>query len=276
MSARRPTVVLKVGGDVVNHPDRLAALTQNIVDLHDDEWKIVILHGGGPQVNALQEHMGLPTRKVGGRRITSPEDLRVVKQAICGETNVDLVCSLYARGLPALGLHGASAGLIQAEKRPPRVVSGAGDEPIDFGEVGDVTGIHHQALRTLLELGFIPVIATLGVNTQGRAFNINADTTCVQVARSLTADLLLLTTGVGGIFKDINDPQSRLVSVSVSEATQLIRDGIIKGGMIPKVEEAISILDQGVKRIAIVGPEQPGGFRDIALGKGGYGTQILP
>lgn len=276
MSARRPIVVIKVGGDVVNHPERLSALTQNIVDLHEDEWKIIVLHGGGPQVNALQASLGLPTRKVGGRRITNVDDLRVVKQAICGETNVDLVCALFAKGLPALGLHGASAGLIQAEKRPPRIVSGSGDAPVDFGEVGDVTGIHHQALRTFLELGFIPIIATLGVDPTGRPFNINADTTCVQVARALMADLLLLTTGVGGIFRDINDPKSRLVSVSVAEATDLIREGVIEGGMIPKVEEAISVLGEGVKRIAVVGPDQPGSFRDIALGEGLYGTQIVP
>jgi acetylglutamate kinase len=276
METKDPIAVIKVGGDVVVSDESRKQLAQNLLGLHDEGWKIILLHGGGPQVNSLQERLGLPVRKVGGRRITGPQDLQVVKQAICGETNVDLVCALLQEGLPALGLHGASGALIQAQKRPPRVVSGSNNESIDFGEVGDVTGIRKEVLNDILTLGYLPVIATLGVNAKGRAFNINADTTCVQIARSLGAELLLLTTGVGGIFRDIHDPASRFPSITASEARALITDGVIQGGMIPKVEEALSVLSDGVKRIAVVGPNEVGSFRDIALGKGSYGTEIRP
>lgn len=266
--------VIKVGGDVLLDQAEREGLAQNIGELRTQNWQIVLLHGGGPQVNALQKKHGLTPNKVAGRRITSADDLVVVKQAIAGEVNVNLTAALIKAGLPAFGCHGASGQLIQANKRPPVVVTGAGPDPIDFGEVGDVTGINSVLLKGLLALDVIPVIATLGVSSDGRIFNINADTTVVQIARELQAELLLLTTAVGAVFEDLHKPETRIKQVNRVQAKQLIDDGIIQGGMIPKVEEAMTLLNQGVDSIAIVSGRHRGAFLAVANGTGEFGTRI--
>ncbi|TQV72270.1 acetylglutamate kinase [Aliikangiella marina] len=275
MTDTKKTAVIKVGGDVLLDKAEREGLAANIKDLTAEGWSVVLLHGGGPQVNALQEKHGLTPNKVAGRRITSEADLVVVKQAIAGEVNVNLTATLIQAGLPAFGCHGASGHLIRASKRPPVIVTGAGDKPIDFGEVGDVTGINAELLQGLLDLGQIPVIATLGVSEGGRIFNINADTTVVQIARALKADLLLLTTGVGAVFRDLKQPESRIAQVSRQQANKLIAEGIIQGGMIPKVEEAMKLLSEGVNSIAIVSGRNPGAFLSVANGTGESGTRIV-
>jgi acetylglutamate kinase len=268
------TAVIKVGGDVLLEQQEREGLAQNIKDLRSHGWRVVVLHGGGPQVNALQEKHGLTANKVAGRRITSEADLVVVKQAIAGEVNVNLTAELVKFGLPAFGCHGASGCLVEATKRPPVIVTGAGDQPIDFGEVGDVAKINDHLLSGLLGLDVIPVIATLGISSEGRVFNINADTTVVQIARAIKADLLLLTTGVGAVFEDLKKPETRIKQVNREQAKELIDNGIIQGGMIPKVEEAMTLLSEGVESIAIVSGRNPGAFLSIANGDGEYGTKI--
>jgi acetylglutamate kinase len=273
--SNQPVAVVKVGGDVLLGQVERDGIAANVKDLVDAGWRVVLLHGGGPQVNALQETHGLTPNKVAGRRITSEKDLVVVKQAICGEVNVSLMQTLQNVGINAFGCNGASGKLITAEKRPPRVMSGAGDKPIDFGEVGDVVSVNAELLDNLTNLGLVPVIATLGVEQDtGRIFNINADTTVVQIARALKADLLLLTTAVGAIYRDLDQPETRISQINAAQARQLINEGVIQGGMIPKVEEALSVLAEGVKNIAIVGPQIKGAFLDVATGKGDKGTSI--
>ncbi len=272
---KQPIAVVKVGGDVLQGQIERDGIAANVKDLVDAGWRVVVLHGGGPQTNELQEKHGLIPNKVAGRRITSEADLLVVKQAICGEVNVGLTQVLQQVGVNAFGCNGASGKLITATKRPPRVMSGAGDEPIDFGEVGDVTSINVELLNNLTEHGLVPVIATLGVEQDsGRVFNINADTTVVQIARALKADLLLLTTAVGAIYHDLDKPETRVAQINAQEAKDLINQGVIQGGMIPKVEEALSVLADGVKNIAIVGPQIKGAFIDVARGEGTKGTKI--
>ena len=272
--------VVKVGGDVLLGEDERAGIAANVKDLVDNGWRVVVLHGGGPQTNALQEKHGLVANKVGGRRITSEADLVVVKQAICGEVNVNLTQLLQGVGVNAFGCHGASGGLVSAVKRPPSVVSGGGPDPVDFGQVGDVVAINDKLLTGLLDLGVVPVIATLGMEVtdehtgEAKVYNINADTTVVQIAKALKADLLLLTTAVGAIYRDLSVPESRISAVNVQQANDLIAEGVIQGGMIPKVEEAISVLKDGVKNIAIVGPQIKGAFIAVASGEGSQGTVI--
>lgn len=274
-STIKPVAVVKVGGDVLQGQVERDGIAANVKDLVDAGWRVVVLHGGGPQTNELQEKHGLIPNKVAGRRITSEADLLVVKQAICGEVNVGLTQVLQQVGVNAFGCNGASGKLITATKRPPLIMSGAGDEPIDFGEVGDVTSINVGLLNHLTEYGLVPVIATLGVEQDsGRIFNINADTTVVQIARALKADLLLLTTAVGAIYHDLDKPETRVAQINDQEAKDLIDQGVIQGGMIPKVEEALSVLADGVKNIAIVGPQVKGAFLDVALGNGSKGTSI--
>ena len=271
---RKSLAVIKVGGDILLDPIQSAGLAQNISGLIKDNWHVVVVHGGGPQLSAMQSRCGIEPRKVAGRRITSKEDLVLVKQVLCGQVNVDLVSVMQARGVNAFGCHGASGNLIQATRRPPITVSGGGSEAIDFGEVGDVTGVNTELLDSLLAADLVPIIASLGINYAGEVFNINADTTVVQVARAMCAELLIFVTGVGGIFEDIKDRSSRFADLDIDEANTHIINGVIVGGMIPKVEEALSLLESGVGTIAIVDAGEPKAFASIANGKAEFGTLI--
>ncbi|HAZ95362.1 MAG TPA: acetylglutamate kinase [Porticoccaceae bacterium] len=271
---RKPLAVIKVGGDILLDEIQRSGLAQNILGLIADNWHVVVLHGGGPQLSAMQSRCGIEPRKVAGRRITSKEDLVLVKQVLCGQVNVDLVSVMQAQGVNAFGCHGASGKLIQAKRRPPINVSGGGPDPIDFGEVGDVTGINTDVLVSLLSTDLVPIIASLGMDPSGAVFNINADTTVVQIAREMSAELLIFVTGIGGIFEDIKNPASRFADLDVAEAKEQINKGVIVGGMIPKVEEALSLLESGVGTIAIVDAGDSTAFASIATGKAEFGTLI--
>tara|TARA_B110000977_G_scaffold3454_1_gene4769 strand:- start:760 stop:1662 length:903 start_codon:yes stop_codon:yes gene_type:complete len=271
---RKPLAVIKVGGDILLDKIQSSGLAQNISGLIKDNWNVVVLHGGGPQLSAMQSRCGIEPRKVAGRRITSEEDLVLVKQVLCGQVNVDLVSLMQAQGVNAFGCHGASGNLIQAKRRPPITVSGGGPEAIDFGEVGDVTRINSQLLDSLLAADLVPIIASLGMDPSGAVFNINADTTVVQIARAMSAELLIFVTGIGGIFRDIKDPSSRFADLDAAAAKKHIKSGVIVGGMIPKVEEALSLLESGVGTIAIVDAGQAKAFGSIASGQAEFGTLI--
>lgn len=269
----KPIAVIKVGGDMLlNELDR-QGFAANLKDLVDAGWCCVVLHGGGPQLNALQELHGLVPTKIDGRRVTADADLLVVKQALCGEVNVDLVASLIGSGISAFGCHGASGLLIEASKRPPMKFSDHG--LVDMGQVGDVIRVNVDVLQGLLSMGLVPVIASLGISQDGRIFNINADTTVAAIASALNAGLLILSTMVGGIFKDLKDKGSRITQVTPDSATELISDGVITDGMIPKVQEALALLNQGVGSIVITNAAQKGGFLAIANNDNSVGTRLV-
>jgi len=265
--------VIKVGGDMLLDGDDRQALAQNVKDLIDVGWRCVIVHGGGPQLTRLQELHGLLAKKVNGRRITTKADLLVVKQALCGEVNVDLVCALLAAGVQAFGCHGASGALIEAVKRTP--IDCVSHGVVDFGEVGDIVTVNVDLLRTLLDAHLVPVIASLGVTRAGRVFNVNADTSVAAIASSLQADLLILSTAVGGIYRDLDDVQSRISEVSPALAKQLIEDGTIRDGMIPKVQEGLALLGQGVVSIAIANAARSSTFLDVSNGSVSVGTRLV-
>jgi acetylglutamate kinase len=268
-----PLVVVKVGGDVLLDEAQRNGLAQNVRDLVDDGARVVVIHGGGPQVTALQDKVGLKANKIAGRRVTTREDLVAVVQAICGEVNVGVVSTLSSRGVKAFGTHGASAGLVRAKKREPMNVEGHG--VVDYGEVGDVMKIDTALLHVLLDAGAVPVIATLGADESGRVFNINADTTAVALARALKADALLLVTAVGGVRAKLDDPSTRIPTITPATARALIHNGTISEGMIPKVEEAVSIVYKGVGLVAILGAQDLGAFRSALKGDGALGTRFV-
>jgi acetylglutamate kinase len=272
-SLAKPIAVIKVGGDMLLNADDRQGFARNVKDLIESGWNCVVLHGGGPQLNALQTLHGLVPNKIDGRRVTGAADLTVVKQALCGEVNVDLVSALIGQNISAFGCHGASGRLIQAEKRPPMDMGEHG--MIDFGEVGDVIGINVDIINTLLAAEMVPVIASLGINKAGRVFNINADNTVSAIACALKADLLILSTKVGGIFKDINDPSSRISELTAELAASLIADKIITDGMIPKVQQSLALLEQGVSSIAIANAASDGVFLGLANGNDQIGTRLV-
>jgi acetylglutamate kinase len=181
-----------------------------------------VVHGGGPQATELQTRLGQTSRIVAGRRITDADALEVMKMVVAGKVNVDVCAALVASGTKPVGLHGASALAVQAVRRLPRVVTGGGPEPIDFGYVGDVTGINVELIALLSEAGYVPVVACLGADPQGNVYNINADAVANRLAVALDAKALVLVSDVPGVLRDVTDPGSRMPRLSCREGKEAI------------------------------------------------------
>jgi len=267
-------VVIKLGGEVVHGP-HMAAIAHDVAELVNDGVGVLIVHGGGPQATDLQKKLGQTPNIVGGRRITDKETLDVMKMVVAGKVNVDLCSALVAAGARPVGLHGASSCVVRATKRPPRVVSGGGPDPIDFGYVGDVAGLNEELLSLLLNNGYVPVIACLGADEAGNVFNINADVVANQIAIQTYSRGLLLITDVPAVLKDVNDPTSRITRLTAEDGKKAIADGVVTKGMIPKLEESFAAIAAGVRAVHIVGKLAPG---DLARGirePGSVGTVLV-
>ncbi len=273
MSAATQTRVIKLGGEVIRG-QRLPEVAGQIAKLRnggETDQRVVVVHGGGPQTSALQKALGQAPNIVGGRRITDEAALEAIKMAVAGIANVDLCAALMGVGVRPVGLHGGSCAVIRAVKRPPRVVTGAGDEPIDFGHVGDVVGVNRDLLEELLSLSYVPVIACLGGDEAGRVFNINADIVATRMASELAARDLFLLMDVPGVLRDRDDPGSRVQRLTISEAKTLIADGVVAGGMIPKLEESFVALQRGVERVHLLND----GLDRAASEPGSVGTLLV-
>ncbi len=276
----RPLAVLKFGGDVVAEQACLSAVVMEVAQLVAEGWRFILCHGCNPQANALTERLRLERKQIGGRRITDAATLQVMKQALAGEANVDVVAAAAAAGLQAVGVSGVSAGTVTATRRPPMMFSGCGDKPVDFGFVGEITAIRPGLIEHLLAGGYTPVVNTLGITENGegdhgicQVFNINADTVSSALAATLRADHLFLMTGVPGVLSNRDDPSSRIPHLTESAARQAIVDGLIVGGMIPKIEEALKHLNAGIGAIHILG-NRPGALLHEARAPGASGTAL--
>ncbi len=274
MSAAGRRVVVKIGGEIVHAPS-MPAIAADVAALAGRGERVVMVHGGGPQATALQRALGQEPKVVGGRRITDQAALDVMKMIVAGHVNVDLCAALVAAGARPVGLHGASSLAIEAVRRPPRVVSGGGPDPIDFGLVGDVIGFRRELLDLLADAGYVPVLACLGADSGGQVLNINADIIANQLAQLLGADDLVLVTGTPGVLRDLTDPASRLPRLTAAEARAGIADGTIGGGMIPKLEESLAVLEtERVGAIHIVGELRPGDLIRAIDQPGSVGTTL--
>ena len=244
--------VVKIGGELVA-PGRLAGLAEAIRAFREAGVKVAIVHGGGPQATELTKRLGLEPKQIAGRRVTDEQVLRVMKQALAGEVSVDIAAQLRAEGVRVLALHGVSGGLIEGEKRPPQVIAGGPQEPVDLGFVGDVTGVNVDLLELLAAGGWVPAIASIAGDAHGGVWNINADTVATRVASELKAARLLLVSGVPGVLRDPKDPSTRIGKLTPAETQRLIDEGVISGGMIPKVIEALRGLEAGIQAVHVCG-----------------------
>lgn len=267
------TVVLKLGGEVVQS-EALGIVARDVAALASDA-RLVIVHGGGPQATELTTRLGMTPNVVAGRRITDAATLDVMKMTVAGKVNVDLCAGLLAAGARPVGLHGASSLTVQAHKRPPRVVSGGGDGPLDFGHVGDVDGVNRELLALLSAHGFVPVVACLGADAEGHVFNINADIVANKVAIALDADALFLVTDVPAVLRDVADPQSRIARLTLAEGKQAIADGVVTKGMLPKLEESFAAIAEGVRAVHIVGKLAAGELARAVREPGSVGTMLV-
>lgn len=265
--------VVKIGGELAQDRAGLAGSVGHAVRAFLDAGiKVAVVHGGGPQANTLSEKLGIEPRKVGGRRITDEATLEVMKMTLAGQVSVDVAAAFRIAKVPALCTTGVSAGLVEAVKRPPRVFSGGGPDPVDLGWVGDVVGVDVDALERLASAGFVPVLGSLSGDAQGQVFNINADTVATRVAAKLSAARLFLVSNVPGVLANREDPNSRFPRLTPSEAQKQIDAGVIQGGMIPKVEESLAMLEEGIGAIHIVGIQPAGALLQEAAQPGSAGT----
>jgi acetylglutamate kinase len=267
-------IVLKVGGEIVKS-GAVADLAPDVAELARGGEQVVVVHGGGPQATELQKQLGQKPNIVAGRRITDEATLDVMKMVVAGRVNVDLCSALYRAGCKPVGLHGASSGAIAAARRPPKVVAGAGPDPIDFGLVGDVTGVNRELLSLLLGAGFVPVLACLGCDADGQTYNINADTVANRVAVAQGARALVVVSDVPGVLRDVADPASRIPRMTKADADAAIAEGVVTKGMIPKLEESFAAIAAGVRSVLVVGRLARGELSRAVREPGSVGTVLV-
>lgn len=270
MSSSNPIAVIKFGGEVVGSPG-LGEVLDDVRHLLDRGWRMLLCHGGGPQTTALSERLGLQTTKVLGQRVTDGATLTAACQAIAGEVGTVVVAQAWRHGIRAMGV---SAGVIHARRRPPVTVEG---EPglIDYGLVGDITRLELDLLRSCWEQGYTPVLNPIGVGEGPEPLlNINGDTAASALARELGAAHLFAVTSVPGVLRDRHDPQTRIPRLDPAGVREAIADGTIQGGMIPKVEAALTALE-GARAVHILSPEA-GAIVAAADEPGCRGTVFLP
>jgi acetylglutamate kinase len=268
------TIVMKLGGELVHAPE-LDLVARELRALVEGWHRVAVVHGGGPQATALQKTLGIETRMVAGRRFTDPATLEVMKYVVAGQLNVDLCGRLLANGVMPVGLHGASGHVVNARRRPPRVMQGAGPDPVDLGLVGDVVSFNLPLLGDLFERRYVPVIACLGCDDAGQALNINGDTVASQLAGALGADALVLVTSTPGVLRDVRDPGSRIPRITRADFDRMVADGTLSGGMIPKVEESFAVLAGGAKSVVIIGKLAEGDLVRAVLDPGSAGTVLV-
>jgi acetylglutamate kinase len=268
--------VVKVGGELAADRPRLAgSVGSSIHAFRDAGIRVAVVHGGGPQATELSKRLGLEPTMKGGRRVTDAATLEVMKMTLAGQVSVDVAAALRMAGVPALCTTGVSAGLVDAMRRPPKVITGAGPEPVDLGLVGDIVAVDTAALERLSGAGFVPVLGSLGGDAAGNVYNINADTVATRLAARLRAAKLFLVSNVPGVLRDKNDPSTRMPRLTPAEARAQMASGIIAGGMIPKVEESLAMLEEGIEAIHIVGIEPASALVDEALQPGSRGTAFV-
>ena len=256
-------VVIKYGGNAMVNEQLKQQVMEDIVLLWLIGVKVVLVHGGGPEINELMTKLDKKPEFIDGLRVTDKETVDIVQMVLAGKVNKTLVNLLEMKGGKAIGLSGMDGRLIEAEIKDKRL-----------GFVGEITKIHIKPVLDLLEKGYIPVISTIGCDKKGNTYNINGDTAAAYIAGSLNAERLIMMTDISGILRDKDDDSSLIPEVTVSDAKALYDEGIISGGMIPKVDCCIEAIEQGVKNVVIMDGRVPHSILMELLTNEGAGTWI--
>lgn len=257
-------VVIKYGGNAMINEELKAAVMGDLALLSLVGVKIVLVHGGGPEISETMKKMGKESVFIDGLRVTDKETAEIVQMVLSGKVNKSLVNLLCNAGCRAVGISGADDGLIEAVQKDPRL-----------GFVGEITRVNTSIVNDLLEKGCIPVISTVGYDKAGNVYNINADTAAARIAGCLKAEALFSMTDIAGILRDKDDPNSLIEKIYVSDAPQLMKDGVISGGMIPKVDCCVEAIRRGVKRVFIIDGRVPHSILIEALTDEGIGTMFV-
>jgi acetylglutamate kinase len=257
------TVVIKYGGHAMENDDLAELFAADVVLMRLVGMNPVVVHGGGPQITALMQRLGKEPEFVDGRRVTDAETVDIVRMALVGKVNREIVASVNRHGSYAVGLSGEDAGLIRVDQRDPRL-----------GFVGDVREIDATIVHRLLREELIPVIATVGVDDAGQAYNINADTVAGAIAEALRAEKLVYLTDVAGVYADWPDEASLISRIDVDGLEKLVADGTVSEGMIPKLESCVAALRNGVRRAHILDGRLPHALLLEFFTREGVGTMV--
>ena len=268
------TVVIKYGGNAMVSDDLKEKVMEDIALLKYVGVRPVIIHGGGPEITGFLKKVGKETSFVSGLRVTDEETVEIAEMVLDGKVNSEIVNLLNHRGVKAVGISGKDAGLIRAKKKLATVYDGDDKKKVDIGYVGQVEDVDTGILDDLLEGGYIPVIAPIGVDEDGMSYNINADYVAAEIAGALHAEKLLLLTDIEGVYKDYHDKTTFLSSLTQSEAREYIKTGVISGGMIPKIEACLRALDAGAGKSHIIDGRLPHAILLELLTSKGIGTQV--
>lgn len=237
------TVVVKYGGNAMTNDELKNAVMGDIVLLSCIGIKVVLVHGGGPEISGMLKKIGKESKFINGLRYTDEETRDVAQMVLAGKINKDLVAQINANGGKAIGLCGVDGGMLTVKKM---------ESEVDYGFVGEMTSVDPKPITDLLDAGYIPVITSIGADENGVTYNINADTMACYVASALKAENIILMTDIRGLLRDKNDENTLIPLVLTSEVDSLIEQGIIAGGMIPKLKCCVDTLNEGVSKAAII------------------------
>lgn len=275
---RDKVFVVKVGGEIARTPDALELFAKDVAMLNQLGIRIIVIHGGGPQLDEVSGKMGVKPEKIAGRRITDDATLEMAKMVFAGSINTDILAAIRKHGVLPVGLSGLDGEVLSAVRRPPKEVTDpeTGEKhTVDFKNVGDIRDCNPALLRTLVEHRYVPVLSPLACDDDGRILNINADTVACSVAAEMQAEKLLILSNTHGVLKDVNDPDSRYVYLTVSQAEALIEKREVKSGMVPKLQGVISAVRGGVKRAYLINGLTPHSLLYEVFTLEGRGTMIL-
>ena len=268
------TVVIKYGGNAMINDGLKGKVMQDIALMKYVGIHPVIVHGGGPDITGFLKKVGKESSFVSGLRVTDEETVEIAEMVLDGKINSEIVTRLNSLGARAVGLSGKDAGLIQAKKKLATVYEGEEKKKVDIGYVGKVVQIDTSILQDLIAHDYIPVVAPIGVGEQGESYNINADYVASEIAGALKAEKLLLLTDIEGIYRDFKDKSTFISSLHAEEARQCIKEGIIGGGMIPKVEACLMALEKGASKTHIIDGRLEHSIILELFTSAGIGTQV--
>lgn len=257
-------VVVKYGGNAMINEERKLQVMEDVVLLSLIGVKVVLVHGGGPEITDMLNKIGKKSEFVDGLRVTDKETVEIVQMVLAGKVNKTLVNLLEVNGGKAMGISGMDGHLIEAEMKDERL-----------GYVGRITKVNVEPIMDLLEKGYIPVVSTVGCDMKGNVYNINADTAASRIAGAIKAESLISMTDIAGILRDKDDPSSLISMIDLRDAASLFDEGVISGGMIPKVECCIDAINRGVKKVFIMDGRIPHAILIEMLTDEGAGTMVV-
>ena len=257
-------VVIKYGGNAMVNEELKQQVMEDVTLLWLIGVKVVLVHGGGPEISETMKRLGKQSQFVGGLRVTDKETVDIVQMVLAGKVNKTLVNLLQMKGGHAVGVSGIDGGILEATMK---------DEAL--GYVGQITKVRAQPILDLLEKNYIPVVSTVASDRQGNTYNINGDTAAAYIAGALNAERLIMMTDIAGILRDKDDPDTLIPALTVSQAKQLFDEGVISGGMIPKVDCCIEAIGKGVKHVVIMDGRVPHSILMELLTDEGAGTMVM-